>query len=94
MVVGLALVSSILIARKPFIKTNYWQKLSYVPLLLPIRDCRPFRLCRLSKRRVKRPVALIVQCFPLLEQGVIYSQLLTNLCPMRETPLLAYSLLL
>jgi hypothetical protein len=41
-------------AGKPLIGTNCWQELSYTPLLLSNRDCRPFRLCRLSKGRVKR----------------------------------------
>jgi hypothetical protein len=81
MAAGLALVSSIQMARKPPIGTNCRQELSRAPLLLPNRDCRPFWLCRLSGGRVKRPVALIVRCFPLLERGVVWSQLPTNLCP-------------
>jgi hypothetical protein len=73
MAAGLASVSSILIARKPPVRTDYRQELSRAPLLLSVRDCRPFRLCRLSRGRVKRPVALIVQCFPLSERGVVCS---------------------
>ena len=89
MAAGLALASRILMARKPPVGTDYWQELSRAPLLLPVRDCRPFRSCRLSGGRVKRPVASIVRCFPLSERGVVSP---TNLCPVRETPLSAYSL--
>jgi hypothetical protein len=92
MAAGLASVSSIQMAGKPPVGTDCRQELSRAPLLLPDRDCRPFRSCRLSGGRVKRPVASIVRCFPSSERGVVCSQLPTNLCPVQETPLLAYTL--
>jgi hypothetical protein len=89
MAAGLASASIILMAGKPPVGTDCRQELSRAPLLLPDRDCRPFRSCRLSGGRVKRPVASIVRCFPSSERGVVSP---TNLCPVRETPLSAYSL--
>jgi hypothetical protein len=66
MAAGLALVSSILMAGKPPIRTDYWQELSRAPLLLPNRDCRPFRLCRLSRGRSKAPCRINSLVFPFV----------------------------
>jgi hypothetical protein len=89
MAAGLASVSSILMAGKPPVGTNYRQELSRAPLLLPVKDL-PVSVS--SLRGERSPIASIVRCFPLSERGVVCSQLLMNLCPVRETPLLAYSL--
>jgi hypothetical protein len=89
MAAGLALVSSILMAGKPPIGTDCRQELSRAPLLLSVRDL-PVSVS--SLRGERSPVASIVWCFPLLERGVVCSQLPTNLCSVRETPLSAYSL--
>jgi hypothetical protein len=89
MAAGLASVSSILMAGKPPVGTDCRQELSRAPLLLPVRDL-PVSVS--SLRGERSPVASIVRCFPLSERGVVCSQLPTNLCPVRETPLSAYSL--
>ena len=91
MAAGLASVSSIQMAGKPPVGTDCRQELSRAPLLLPDRDCRSFRSCRLSGGRVKRPVASIVRCFPSSERGVVWSQLPTNLCPVRDATVSLHS---
>jgi len=95
MAAGLALVSSIQMARKPPIGTNYRQELSYAPLLLPDRDCRPFRSCRLSRGRVKRliaPCRINSSVFSLCQNEALYVVNYRQTSALYETPLLAYTL--
>jgi cation transport ATPase len=72
-VVGLALVSSILIAGKPLIRTNYWQELSRAPLTTAFLIGTTVLSSYAVSARERSSIALIVQCFPLLKRGVVYS---------------------
>jgi hypothetical protein len=89
---GSSSVSSILMAGKLSVGTHCRQKLSRAPLVLSCQ--RPAALPVVPSLLGERaPCASIVRCFPSSEiRRRVPSQLPTNLCPVREAPLSAYTL--